>query len=72
MTSTGHIGIGPSNTEVGDYVSVIMGGGVPNVLISNGSNWYFVGESYVKGYMRGEALQECQQGSAQMAVLNIM
>ncbi|KZZ99027.1 HET domain-containing protein [Moelleriella libera RCEF 2490] len=72
VTSTGHIGIGPSNTEVGDYVSVIMGGGVPYVLRSNGSNRHFVGESYVEGYMRGEALQECQQGSVQMAVLNIM
>lgn len=71
VTSTGNIGIGPSDTRVGDCVSVIFGGGVPYILRSRGSEWSFVGESYLEGFMNGEASQVCQKGLVQEEILDI-
>ncbi|TWU75343.1 hypothetical protein ED733_006948 [Metarhizium rileyi] len=71
VTSTGNIGLGPSDTRVGDCVSVILGGGVPYIIRSLGSGWSFVGESYLEGYMNGEALQDCEKGFAKEEILDI-
>ncbi|KAI1847110.1 hypothetical protein JX266_006985 [Neoarthrinium moseri] len=54
VTSTGRMGLGPSDTRVGDIVCVIPGGDVPYVIRQNGSQWCLVGESYVQGLMDGE------------------
>jgi hypothetical protein len=71
VTSTGNIGIGPSDTQVDDCVAVILGGGVPYIIRSRGLEWSFVGESYLEGFMNGEAIQTCQQGLVQEEVLEI-
>lgn len=72
VTSTGNIGIGPSDTRVGDIISVILGGGAPLVLRSSGTEWVFVGESYVEGYMSGEAIQACRDNTMREEVFSIM
>ncbi|KAL8410422.1 hypothetical protein RB596_000195 [Gaeumannomyces avenae] len=60
-TYNGRMGIGPSETEVGDTVSVILGGGVPYIIRRHGTDhWLFVGEAYVNGLMNGEAVKACQ------------
>ncbi|PVH70822.1 HET domain-containing protein [Cadophora sp. DSE1049] len=71
ITSAGRMGIGPSDTRVGDTVAVIFGGGVPYIIRPQGASWAFVGESYVQGLMNGEAIQACQQGVAQKEILYI-
>ncbi|RFN45476.1 het-6-heterokaryon incompatibility protein [Fusarium flagelliforme] len=58
-TSEGRMGIAPSNTQVGDVILVIPGGGVPYIARPLGQYWLFVGESYVDGLMEWQALQTC-------------
>jgi hypothetical protein len=70
-TSKGRMGIGPSDTRVGDTVSVIPGGGVPYIMRQNGSGWALVGESYIAGLMNGEAIQAHQQGLIQDEILDL-
>ncbi|KLU91742.1 hypothetical protein MAPG_10691 [Magnaporthiopsis poae ATCC 64411] len=65
-TSGGRMGIGPSETEVGDTVSVILGGGVPYITRRRRTDcWLFVGEAYVNGLMNGEAVEACRLGTLQ-------
>ncbi|KAH7126549.1 HET domain-containing protein [Dactylonectria estremocensis] len=72
VTSTGNMGIGPSDTQVGDTISVILGGGVPSVLRRSGTRWVFVGESYVEGFMSGEATQVCPDNGTGEEIFSIM
>ncbi|RBR26146.1 uncharacterized protein FIESC28_01037 [Fusarium coffeatum] len=55
-TSGGRTGIAPSNTEVGDAILVLPGGGVPYIARPLGGYWSFVGESFIDGLMEGQAL----------------
>jgi hypothetical protein len=71
VTSTGNIGIGPSDTQVGDYAAVIFGGDIPYVLRENGSSWYFIGELYLEGWMNGEVAREMEKGTLKEEVLSI-
>ncbi|PQE12520.1 Heterokaryon incompatibility protein [Rutstroemia sp. NJR-2017a BBW] len=71
ITSAGRMGIGPSDTHLGDTIAIIFGGGVPYVMRNQGSAWVFVGESYIEGLMDGEAIQACQQGVIQEEILDI-
>ncbi|KAH8679397.1 heterokaryon incompatibility protein-domain-containing protein [Ilyonectria robusta] len=53
------MGLGPETLMPGDTVCVLLGGPVPYILRSLGSNVYhFVGECYVPDYMFGEAIVE--------------
>ncbi|KAI6080438.1 HET domain-containing protein [Hypoxylon rubiginosum] len=72
ITSAGKMGIGPSDTRVGDIISVILGGGVPYVIRKQASQWLFVGESYVQGLMDGEAIRACEQGTIQEEILGFI
>ena len=56
-SSQGRMGIAPSNTQVGDTILIIPGGGVPYIARPLGQYWSFVGESYIDGLMEGQALQ---------------
>ncbi|KAH8803582.1 HET domain-containing protein [Xylogone sp. PMI_703] len=56
VTSHGRIGITPAETQVGDCVTVIFGGGVPYILQRHRNAWLLVGESYIHGLMNGEAI----------------
>ena len=71
ITSAGQMGIGPSDTRIGDTVSVILGGGVPYIIRRHGASWAFVGESYVQGLMNGEAIQAYKQGVIPEEILEI-
>ncbi|KAH6638440.1 hypothetical protein C7974DRAFT_391607 [Boeremia exigua] len=60
------MGIGPSDTQPGDTVAVIPGGGVPYVIRPNRSGWTLVGESYVQGIMNGEVVAGYSDGAVVM------
>ncbi|KAL4731098.1 hypothetical protein ACLX1H_000058 [Fusarium chlamydosporum] len=64
VTSTGNVGIGPSDTQVGDCTAVILGSDVPYVLRRNGSSWVFIGELYLEGYMNGQVAEMMEKGVA--------
>lgn len=73
ITSDGRMGIGPSSTRQGDTISVLLGGGVPYCIRRQDEAgagigdkyWLFVGESYVEGLLRGEAICASQQSLVQ-------
>ncbi|RGP65400.1 heterokaryon incompatibility [Fusarium sporotrichioides] len=71
ITSTGNIGIGPSDIQVGDSATVILGSNVPYVLRRNGALWSFIGESYIEGYMNGEVVRMMNECTIQEEVLEI-
>ncbi|KAM0287084.1 hypothetical protein ACHAO9_007841 [Fusarium lateritium] len=71
VASTGNIGIGPSDTQAGDCISVILGGDVPYVIRNNWAWWSFVGEMYLNGYMNGQAVRAIEAGHIQDEVLDV-
>lgn len=58
ITKRGQLGLGPPSMAPGDQVVVLFGGELPFVIrpLENGT-WHFIGECYIYGIMRGEALQ---------------
>jgi hypothetical protein len=60
------MGLGPSDSRPGDAVAVIFGGQVPYVLRHEKEHFLFVGESYVQGLMKGQALDLCDLGKVQV------
>ena len=56
-TGKGYLGMGSVSVETGDRVWVLKGANVPFVLRLVGNGRYrVVGEAYVHGVMRGEAV----------------
>ncbi|RGP76930.1 heterokaryon incompatibility [Fusarium longipes] len=71
ITSSGNVGIGPSDAQVGDCTAVILGSDVPYVLRSNESSWSFIGELYLEGHMKGEVSKMLKAGVVKEEVVNI-
>jgi hypothetical protein len=55
-TEKGYIGLGPEASRVGDLVCVLLGGPLPYILRRSETSFKLIGESYVHGLMRGEAI----------------
>jgi hypothetical protein len=58
ITASGRLCLAPFETRVGDRVVILYGGKTPYVLRPAGDDFEFVGESYVHGLMKGEALED--------------
>jgi hypothetical protein len=56
VTECGYLGPVPEGTREGDSVCILLGAGVPFVLRFDDGYWRLVGEAYIYGLMRGEAL----------------
>jgi hypothetical protein len=69
ITATGCIGITPLGTQEEDTIAVIFGGGVPYVIRKHDESFLFVGESYIYGFMSGEAVQRWREGKLEEEVL---
>jgi Heterokaryon incompatibility protein (HET) len=61
-TRDGRIGLGPSDTQVGDAVCVFFYCPTPYILRHGPSVHRFVGEAYVHGIMHAQALDMLDQG----------
>ena len=72
ITARGRMGIAPLGTSVGDFVSVLFGGGVPYIVREDDGHFLFVGEAYLHGLMSGEAVEEWREGKLQDEVLELM
>lgn len=59
-TDKGYMGLGPEGMLPGDTVCIFFGGDTPYVLRKVEGSWKFVGECYVHGIMRGEAVEGLQ------------
>lgn len=44
VTTTGYIGLGPSELESDDAICILLGGGVAYALRKNGATWRYIGE----------------------------
>ena len=62
ITVKGHVGLGPSVTREQDLVCVLFGCMVPFILRKQGDRYRLVGECYVHGIMKGEAIQSWSKG----------
>ncbi|PVH69821.1 hypothetical protein DL98DRAFT_438238 [Cadophora sp. DSE1049] len=71
VTHRGYIGLGPAETQCGDEVYVLRGARLPFLLRRaqcpiglevSGPAYRMVGESYIHGIVRGEALHEMKNG----------
>ena len=62
LTAKGHVGLGPSVMREQDLVCILFGCMVPFILRKQGSRYRFVGECYVHGIMKGEAIQSWSKG----------
>ncbi|KAI4861712.1 HET domain-containing protein [Hypoxylon rubiginosum] len=72
ITVNGRMGIGPSDSQIGDTVSVIQGGCVPYIIRHHDKGkWIFVGESYVHGLMNGEAILALRHGKMQEEIFEL-
>ena len=56
-TVSGYMGLAPATAQSGDKICLLLGGQVPYILREEENHYKLVGESYVHGIMRGEALQ---------------
>ncbi|KAK6845698.1 hypothetical protein PG995_015808 [Apiospora arundinis] len=58
-TARGYVGMAPKGSKQGDSIFLLKGCSVPLVLRPNGDGtYYLVGECYVAGIMRGEAMRQ--------------
>ncbi|KAI0172455.1 HET-domain-containing protein [Hypoxylon sp. FL1284] len=70
-TANGRIGLGPSDTERGDLVVVLLGNALPVVLRKEDSHYLVVGETYTHGIMKGEIAAELDRGALAIEDLEI-
>lgn len=56
-TRKGLIGLGPRSTQPGDKICIFSGGRVPFILRGRGTHYQLLGEAYVHGLMKGQAIQ---------------
>ena len=71
-TSKGYYVLGPAALEVGDVVCVLPGCKVPFCLRSIGRHYLLVGECYVHGLMKGEAMSMLARNELRETVFDII
>ena len=58
ISSSGFVGIGPCDVEIGDVICIFLGGLVPYILRQEPDGIYsLIGEVYVHGIMYGEHME---------------
>lgn len=72
VTERGSVGLGPGILEEGDICAVLFGGTVPFVMRSKGNEYLLLGEAYVHGIMRGEAIGMCGNGDLQKRTFRLV
>ncbi|KAK0109687.1 hypothetical protein ONS95_002366 [Cadophora gregata] len=58
ITRQGYLGLGPKGIRPEDTVCILFGGDTPYILRKKDTCWKFVGECYVYGLMKGEAVRD--------------
>jgi hypothetical protein len=61
-TEKGYLGPSHDNTRIGDRVHILLGCKTPVILRPIGDHFQFIGECYIHGIMRGEAMEDLKQG----------
>jgi hypothetical protein len=56
LSEGGHLGLGYPQLSTGDAICVLFGGKILYIIRASDGHFKFVGERYVHGYMKGEAI----------------
>ncbi|PQE09074.1 Heterokaryon incompatibility protein [Rutstroemia sp. NJR-2017a BVV2] len=65
-TSNNHIGLGPDNIELGDYIVILPGTSTPQIARPVTTKLYeLIGQIYIPGVMYGEGFNMQQNGDSQ-------
>lgn len=72
ISSRNIAGLVPWNAEPGDIICVMHGCRFPVILRTVGSHYVLIGESYVEGYMDGEAMVGLHEGSFKSNTFEIL
>lgn len=71
LTKTGRLGIGKSNFNEGDIVTVLWGGAMPFILRPLGANYALLGPCVVLKWMDGLAVDEWKSGTLNLTTYSI-
>ncbi|ROV98568.1 hypothetical protein VSDG_04354 [Cytospora chrysosperma] len=66
ITTQGLMGLGSGFMTIDDIIVVPFGCSTPIILRPEGDGFRFVGDAYIRGYMRGEAVQEYEEGKREL------
>lgn len=72
VTKSARMGVGSTSMKKGDAVVVLFGGGTPYILRKRKTEWLFVGDYFVDGFMNGEAIDEWQAGRVEKQCFEIV
>lgn len=72
ITQDGQPGVGSSSMRKGDTIVVLFGGGTPYILRRRKSQWLFIGDCYVDGLMKGQAIDKWRAGELQEQCFEII
>ncbi len=70
-TNRGYMGLAPAATAPQDKVCILLGCNVPLVLRPHGETYEIIGECYIHGIMKGEAMQLIDEGIAHIEEISI-
>ena len=69
VTKKGYIGLAPFSSRPGDHICILLGGRTPYVIRSSRKRQFrFIGESYVHGFMNGEAMEGPEEALQELAI----
>ncbi len=71
-TATGFLGLATDAGRACDVVAVIIGCNFPVILQPVGKNYRYVGECYVHGLMKGEAIEGVEKGEYKIVEIGIV
>lgn len=71
LTSSGNLGFGREDLEVGDIVCVLFGCSVPVVLRKMNGYYNFLRECYVHGILEGEVVGALEKGEVESQLFSI-
>jgi hypothetical protein len=66
VSESGHCGPVPDHAKIGDFICVLLGCDVPVILRQVEDHYTFIGESYVRGLMEGQAIEALERGEVHL------
>ena len=65
-TNGGYLGLAPAATLPHDKICILAGCNVPLILRPRREHYEIIGECYIHGIMRGEAMQDVEEGKLRL------
>lgn len=72
VSSNGSMGLVPIDAKVGDCVCIVFGCPLPLIMRPVADQYIFIGESYVHGYMDGQAMKMYEEGELEAKSFEII